>query len=197
MFKMKYIKILLLFLLSFNHSYANDVLAEITTHLDKTEITQGNFQQEKRLKILRKPLISTGSFTYHQTQGVIWKTLTPVPSLLLVNDTRLLTSQGELSVPAAFGKVFTAMLGGNLNQLSDGFAISGSDHKALWQIELKPKDEQLKKIISSIMLSGDNELRLLEIQEAGGNISQIKFDKITHPTQLTPEQEADFEHLSP
>ncbi len=149
------------------------------------------------MKILRKPLISTGSFTYHQTKGVIWKTLTPVPSLLLVNDTRLLTSQGELSVPAAFGKVFTAMLGGDLNQLSDGFSISGSDHNTVWQIELKPKDELLKKIISSIVLSGDNELRLLEIQEAGGNISQIKFDKITHPTQLTPEQEADFEHLSP
>ena len=163
----------------------------------KTEITQGDFQQEKRLKILRKPLISTGTFTYHQTKGVIWKTLTPVPSLLLVNDTHLLTTQGELAVPAAFGKVFTAMLGGDLNQLSDGFSITGSDQKPAWQIELKPKDELLKKIISSIMLSGDNELRLLEIQEAGGNISQIKFDKITHPTQLTPEQEADFEHLSP
>ena len=173
------------------------MLAQITTHLAKTEITQGNFQQEKRLKILRKPLISTGSFTYHQTKGVIWKTLTPVPSLLLVNDTRLLTGQGELSVPAAFGKVFKAMLGGDLNQLSDGFSISGSDQKTVWQIELKPKDELLKKIISSIALSGDNELRLLEIKEAGGNISLIKFDKITHPTQLTPEQEADFEHLSP
>ena len=197
LFKMKFIKILLLFQLSFNHSYADDVLAKITTHLVKTEITQGNFQQEKRLKILRKPLISTGTFTYHQTKGVIWKTLTPVASLLLVNDARLLTNQGELAVPAAFGKVFTAMLGGDLNQLSDGFSITGSDQEPAWQIELKPKDEQLKKIISSIMLSGDNELRLLEIQESGGNISQIKFDKITHPTQLTPEQEADFEHLSP
>ena len=191
------INTLLLFLLSFNHSYADDVLAKITARLDKTEITQGNFQQEKRLKILRKPLISTGSFTYHQTKGVIWNTLTPVPSLLLVNDTRLLTSQGELSVPAAFGKVFKAMLGGDLEELSNGFSITGSDQKTSWQIELKPKDELLKKIISSIVLSGDNELRLLEIQEAGGNISQIKFDKITHPTQLTPEQEADFEHLSP
>lgn len=192
-----FLKVLLLLLLPLGQSYAGDVLAKITTHLAKTEITQGNFQQEKRLKILRKPLISTGSFTYHQTKGVIWKTLTPVPSLLLVNDTRLLTGQGELSVPAAFGKVFKAMLGGDLNQLSDGFSISGSDQKTVWQIELKPKDELLKKIISSIALSGDNELRLLEIQEAGGNISKIKFDKITHPTQLTPEQEADFEHLSP
>jgi hypothetical protein len=191
------LKALLLFLLSFNYSYADDLLTQITTRLAKTPITNGNFRQEKRLKILRKPLISTGIFTYDQGKGVIWKTLTPVPSLLLVNDTRLLTTQGELSVPAAFGKVFTAMLGGDLNQLSDGFSITGSDQEPAWQIELKPKDEQLKKIISSIVLSGDNELRLLEIQETGGNISQIKFDKITHPTQLTPEQEADFEHLSP
>ena len=114
-----------------------------------------------------------------------------------MNDTRLLTAQGELAVPAAFGKVFKAMLGGDLNQLSDGFSITGSDQKTAWQLELKPKDELLKKIISSIVLSGDNELRLLEIQEAGGNITHIKFDKITHPTQLTSEQEADFEHLSP
>ena len=191
------LKALLLLLLSFNLSYADDVLAQVTNRLPKTKITQGDFQQVKHLKILRKPLISTGTFTYHQTKCVIWKTQTPVPSLLLVNDAHLLTNQGELEVPAAFGKVFKAMLGGDLNQLNDGFLISGSDQKTSWQIELKPKDEQLKKIISSITLSGNNELRVLEVQESGGNISQIKFDKITHPTQLTSEQEADFEHLSP
>ena len=194
---MKFIKILLLFLLSFNYSHADDVLAKITARMAKTEITQGNFQQEKRLKVLRKPLISTGTFTYHQSKGVIWKTLTPVASLLLVNDTRLLTGQGEQAVPAAFGKVFKAMLGGDLEELSDGFSITGSDQKPAWQLELKPKDELLQKIIISIMLSGDNELRLLEIQETGGNLTHIKFDQITHPTQLTSEQEADFDRLSP
>ena len=194
-----FLKALFLFLLSltFSHSYAGDVLTQITAHLAKSEITQGDFQQEKRLKVLRKPLISTGTFTYHQSKGVIWKTLTPVASLLLVNDTRLLTSQGEQAVPSAFGKVFNAMLGGDLSQLSDGFSMSGSDQETSWQIELKPKDELLKKVINSIVLSGDNELRLLEIQESGGNTTIIKFAKITHPGQLTPEQEADFEHLSP
>lgn len=192
-----FLKVLLLLLLSSGQSYADDVLAQITTRLAKTEITQGDFQQEKHLKILRKPLISTGTFTYHQTKGVIWKTLTPVASLLLVNDTRLLTTQGEQTVPAAFGKVFKAMLGADLNQLTDGFSITGADQEPAWQIELEPKDELLKKIISSIVLSGDNELRLLEIQEAGGNMTRIKFDHITHPTHTLPEQEADFEHLSP
>ena len=196
-FLMILIKTLLLFLLTFNHSYAADVLAQITARLAKTEITQGDFQQEKQLKILRKPLQSTGTFTYHQSKGVIWKTLTPVASLLLVNDTRLLNGQGEQAVPAALGKVFKAMLGGDLNQLSDGFSITGTIREASWQLALTPKDELLKKIIGSMALSGDHELRLLEIQEAGGNMTRITFDHITHPAELTPEQEADFEHLSP
>ncbi len=80
------LKALLLFLLSFGQSHAGDVLTQITTRLAKTEIIHGDFQHEKHLTVLPKPLISTGTFTYHQTKGVIWKTVTPVPSLLLVND---------------------------------------------------------------------------------------------------------------
>ncbi|MEI7993902.1 MAG: outer membrane lipoprotein carrier protein LolA [Methylococcaceae bacterium] len=194
---MKFIKIVLLFLLTFNQSYSSDVLAEITARLVKTPITQGSFQQEKRLKILRKPLLSTGSFTYHQSKGVIWKTLTPIPSLLLVNESHVLTGQGEQTVPPAFGKLFKAMLGGDLNLLSEGFVITGEDKKPKWQLRLTPKDELLKKLISDMVLSGDNDLRLVEIRETGGNMTRIKFAQITHPTQLTHEQEADFERLSP
>jgi outer membrane lipoprotein-sorting protein len=191
------VKILLLFLLSCNDSYATDVLVDITARLVKTPITQGEFQQEKRLKILRKPLLSTGVFTYSQTKGVIWQTLTPIPSLLLVNEARLMTGQGEQSIPPAFGKVFKAMLGGDLEQLSEGFIITGENKKTEWQCHLTPKDELLKKIISSIALSGDTELRSLEMQEVNGNSTRINFTKMTHPAQLTSEQQADFERLSP
>lgn len=191
------IKALLLFILSFNQSYAADVLAEITARLVKTPITQGSFQQEKRLKILRKPLQSTGTFTYHQSKGVIWKTLTPIPSLLLVNESHLLTGQGEQAVPAAFGKIFKAMLGGDLNQLAEGFLITGENKKPTWQLQLIPKDEFLQKIISTILLTGDTELRILEIHEVTGNLTRISFTQVTHPAYILPEQEADFERLSP
>jgi hypothetical protein len=190
-------KVLLLFLLSCNLSVAADVLVDITARLIKTPITKGEFQQEKRLKILRKPLLSSGVFTYSQSKGVIWKTLTPIPSLLLVNDAHLLTGQGEQAVPPAFGKVFKAMLGADLQQLSDGFIITGEDKKSAWTLQLTPKDEMLKKIISSIVLNGDTELRMLDMQEVNGNTTRISFTKITHPDQLTSEQQADFERLSP
>lgn len=192
------LKALLLYLLAFGQGVAGEaVLAEIAAHLAKTPITQGDFHQQKHLKVLHKPLISTGSFTYHQSKGVIWKTLTPVVSLLLVNESKLLTGQDEQAVPTAFGKVFKAMLGGDLAELTDGFTITGSDQKTFWQLELTPKDEMLKRIISTMVLSGDTELRDLEIREAGGNITRISYDNITHPAQLTDEQQADFERLSP
>jgi outer membrane lipoprotein-sorting protein len=191
------LKALILFLLSCNFSYAADVLADITARLIKPPITQGEFQQEKRLKILRKPLISTGSFIYSQSNGVIWKTLTPIPSLLLVNEAHLLTGQGEQAVPPAFGKVFKAMLGADLKQLSEGFNITGEDKKTAWTLQLTPKDELLKKIISSIVLNGDTELRVLDMQEVNGNVTRISFTNIAHPEHLTHEQQADFERLSP
>lgn len=192
------IKALLLYLLAFGQTVAGEaVLTEIAARLAKTPITQGDFHQQKLIKVLHKPLISTGSFTYHQSKGVIWKTLTPVASLLLVNESKLLTGQGEQALPAAFGKVFKAMLGGNLTELSDGFSIAGTDQKPAWQLALTPKDQMLKLIISTMVLSGDTELRHLEIREAGGNATRISFDNITHPAQLTDEQQADFERLSP
>jgi len=192
------LKALLLFFLLLGQScYADDVLTQIAARLIKTPITQGNFHQQKHLKVLHKPLISTGTFTYDQSKGVIWKTLTPVVSLLLVNESKLLTGQGEQAVPAAFGKVFKAMFGGDLAALSDGFTITGTDRKTSWQLELTPKDDMLKKIIGMMLLSGDSELRNLEIREAGGNVTRISFDNISHPAQLTDEQQADFERLSP
>jgi outer membrane lipoprotein-sorting protein len=192
------LKALLLYLLAFGQGIAGEaVLTEITARLARTPIAQGDFHQQKHLKVLHKPLISTGTFTYHRDKGVIWKTLTPVASLLLVNESKLLTGQGEQAVPAAFGKVFKAMLGGDISALTEGFNVTGTDQKSSWQMELIPKDEMLKKIISTMVLSGDTELRNLEIREAGGNITRITFTNITHPAQLSGEQEADFERLSP
>jgi len=191
------IRIVFLFLLSVNYCHADSTVTKIRTLLVLTPITQGLFQQEKYLKFLRKPLISTGTFTYDQNKGVIWKTITPIPSTLLVNDAHLLIGEGEQALPPAFGRVFKALLGGELNRLSEGFEIIGKEQKTSWQLQLTPKDELLKKAIKSITLSGDSELRQLELNELNSNLTLIKFSEITHPDRLSNEQQAEFERLSP
>jgi hypothetical protein len=175
---------------------AADPLADIGARLVKTEITEGRFRQEKNLKVLKKPLISTGTFIYHRSRGVIWQTLTPVSSVLLVNQTRLMTAQGEQALPPAFGRVFTAMFGGDVQAMKEGFDISGTNDKTAWKLQLKPKDALLQKIIVDMQLTGGKELQRIDIKEANGNFTRITFDRITHPETLTPAQEADFERLS-
>ena len=192
-----YASIMLLLLIPVTQSYATELLADITSRLVKAPITQATFQQEKHLKILSRPLMSSGLFTYDQSKGVIWKTLVPAPSLLLVNESQLISGQGEQNVPAAFGKVFKAMLGGDLNELTEGFLLTGEHKNNTWQLQLTPTDQFLQKIISTITLSGDSELRALELQEVTGNFTRISFTQISHPNQLSTEQEADFERLSP
>jgi hypothetical protein len=192
-----YLKALMLFLLTANACMADELLDQIHARLTKAAITRGAFEQTKQLKVLRKPLISTGTFIYDKNRGVAWKTLSPVPSLLLISDTRLWTAQGEQPVPAVFGKVFQAMLGADLAQLATAFDITGSARKTSWKVSLVPKDEMLKKVISRMQLSGDQELRVLEIFETNGNSSMLHFQNISHPDRLTAGEEADFAHLSP
>jgi outer membrane lipoprotein-sorting protein len=187
---------LLLFMLSF-FAQAEDTLTQIRARLPQTEIVQGHFSQEKQLKFLSKPLVSQGEFVFWQNHGVLWKTLSPVASTLLINNSRLLSSQGEQAIPASFGRIFPALLGGDWTQLQADFNLSATLQAQSWQIELRPKAPLLAKVIALIYLSGDSELRQLEIHEVSGNQSIIRFDSIDHPDQLPPAHISEFERLSP
>jgi hypothetical protein len=193
----KPLAILLLLCMPFKMGLAADTLADIGARLVKTAITEGRFRQEKKIKVLKKPLVSTGTFVYHRSRGVIWHTLTPVPSMLLVNQTRLMTAQGEQALPPAFGRVFTAMFGGDLQAMRAGFEITATNAESAWQLQLIPKDALLRKIIAEMRLSGDKELSQIDIDETNGNFTRLTFDHLTHPEALAPAQEADFERLSP
>jgi Outer membrane lipoprotein carrier protein LolA-like len=109
----------------------------------------------------------------------------------------LLTGQGEQAITPAFGRVFKALLGGELDGLAEGFEVTAKELKTSWHIHLTPKDKLLNKVISTIKVTGDTELRFLEVQEVNGNLTQIHFSGITHPGQLSLEDQTDFERLSP
>lgn len=174
-----------------------DLLLQIKAKLSVATIIQGHFHQEKKLKFLSKPLISNGEFTFDQDHGLIWKTLNPLESLILMSEDRLLSSQGEQLIPPSFGRFFPALLGGDLAVLQADFNYSGAIDGEAWHLQLVPRDELLGKVIADIDLSGNRELRSVEIREVNGNLSRIHFDDISHPLKLNQEQAADFARLSP
>ncbi len=196
MVKTKTISIIkiLLFLSLFNLAYANDLLNKIALKVGKNTLTQGAFQQEKHLKFLKKPLLSTGTFIYDQNKGVLWQTLTPIVSTLRINEIQLTSEQ---AIPPTFGRIFKVLLGGELSRLTEDFEVTGTEQQGAWQLQLLPKDQLLKKVIGAIRLQGDKEIRRWELQEINGNVTQINFSQISHPKNLSNEQLKGFESVSP
>lgn len=195
--RLQIIPILFVIIVSIRSSYADEVFNKITERITKTKITEGTFQQEKRLRFLKKPLISGGKFIYEQYKGVLWKTEKPIESAVLIRESQLITAQGGQALPLAFGGVFKSLLGGDVARLNADFEVNGTEQKGAWGIRLIPKDEMMKKVIGEIRLRGDTEIRQWELQETGGNLTRIDFTRISHPNALTEEQQAEFERFLP
>ncbi|NJA05529.1 outer membrane lipoprotein carrier protein LolA [Methylococcaceae bacterium WWC4] len=178
-------------------AWADDVLDQVRAILQPEPIAVGHFRQTKQLAFLQQPLVSEGEFVYAQSGGVIWNTVSPVASTVLIGGERMVSEQGEQALPPSFGQLIPALLGGDFAQLRTDFEIQGSVQARSWRLQFLPKDPLLAKIVAELVLSGDSDLRGFDILESGGNRSSTVFEHISHPAQLTPAQAAEFERLSP
>ncbi|MDT4331287.1 outer membrane lipoprotein carrier protein LolA [Methylomonas sp. MED-D] len=178
-------------------AWADDVLDQVRAILQPEPIAVGHFRQTKQLAFLQQPLVSEGEFVYAQSGGVIWNTVSPVASTVLIGGDRMVSEQGEQALPPSFGQLIPALLGGDFARLRTDFEIQGSVQARSWRLQFLPKDPLLAKIVAELVLSGDSDLRGFDILESGGNRSSTVFEQISHPAQLTPAQAAEFERLSP
>ncbi len=170
------------------------------------EVLRGSFQQEKRIAGFRNPLRSQGRFVVSRTQGVIWSTLKPFPSEMVVTRDRILSRQSDGSQrvevdgrqqPAlrSVNAMMFALVSGDVAVLSSRFetqveALPGN----AWKLSLKPRSATLAQSFARIVLSGDRYVRHVEIEEANGDRTQLTFTDITEaPAKLNAEEAARFD----
>lgn len=191
------VRLMLIFILSIQSLSAEDYLPEIQKRLTKADIVLGQFEQQKQLKFLQKPLISKGSFIYQNQRGLLWKTTSPLVSSLLITPKHIYNQQGAQAIPDSFGRLLPALLAADWQQLAADFEIKATQQGQNWKLILLPKPALLAKAISQILIQGDTNLNSLEITETTGNSSLINFTEISYPAQLSTEQISEFESLSP
>jgi outer membrane lipoprotein-sorting protein len=120
---------------------------------------QADFIQEKHLKILVRPLVSTGTFIFQTPQSLRWEYRTPVPSVLLMHGGKIkkfVERDGVMvedkglrldSMQVVLGQI-SNWLDGRFSD-NDMFSVSFPDaHTVL----LIPKDQALAGMISRIEL---------------------------------------------
>lgn len=165
---------------------APDLLAEIGRRLENPAVLRGEFEQAKTIKGFKRPLVSKGTFVMARDKGVQWVTAQPFASTVVVTRERLLTlgeSGASRQVDTrqepglkAVNEMLMALLAGDVKVLAERFQAEGALQGAQgWRLALKPRDASLAGFITRIELEGHRHVDSVNLYEASGDASRIRF----------------------
>lgn len=175
---------------------ADPAVTAVTAGLARPEVLRGQFSQEKQVSGFRNPLRSQGRFVVARRHGVIWTTVKPFPSELVVTADRILSRQRDGSTrveldarqqPAlrSVNAVMFALMSGDVQALSSQFNVEATRQAQGWQLRLTPKSAMLAKAFRSLSLHGDRYVRGVEIVEANDDRTRIQFSDMSEtPAKL-------------
>ncbi|MBJ7516579.1 MAG: outer membrane lipoprotein carrier protein LolA, partial [Stenotrophomonas sp.] len=84
-----------LLVVSFVAGAADDAMQAIAREVARPAVLRGEFSQEKQVAGFRNPLRSQGRFVVARERGVIWTTLKPFPSEMVITAERILSRQPD------------------------------------------------------------------------------------------------------
>jgi outer membrane lipoprotein-sorting protein len=146
---------------------------------------QADFIQEKHLKILARPIISTGSFTFQAPQSLRWEYRTPIRSILLMHGGKVrkfVEREGVLTEDKGMRLDAMQVVLAEISNWLDGrftdnamFTVSFPKKQT---ILLTPKEQGFAALISSIELKLGDQAGLLDkviIFEGPGAFTSLTF----------------------
>jgi outer membrane lipoprotein-sorting protein len=137
--------------------------------LAEVRSVQADFQQEKHLKILARPIISRGTFLFQAPQSLRWEYRSPIRSVLLMHGGKVrkfVERDGEFREDGGMGldsmQVVLAQIADWLDGRftdNDMFSVSYPDERTLL---LTPKGQALAGLISNVQLELADQKGLLD-----------------------------------
>lgn len=185
---------------------AAEDLSLVQQRVAQVEVLRGQFEQEKRISGFKNPLRSQGRFLVARGKGVVWTTEKPFPSEVVITGERILSRQRDGSTrvevdsreqPALrqVNAMMFALVSGDVAALSSKFEAQVQARPDNgWTLSLKPRSAALAKAFTRIVLNGDRYVREVEIEEANGDRTQIRFSGMTDaPKSLNADEARKFE----
>ncbi|QLE87290.1 outer membrane lipoprotein carrier protein LolA [Shewanella sp. Scap07] len=187
----------------FNRPADRDALLQLTKQLNQGPQAYGQFSQARHLAVLTKPLLSEGEFTFDADLGLAWQQQRPFYSALILSGEQVtqIDSQGKRQSMQAQGpaaeiaklmpQLLQAILSGDIHQLEQSFQIGFIQQPQQWQIGLLSQSAELSAVLPKIIISGDTQVRQLQLLSDNGDRSEISFKQISY-APLTEQQIAIF-----
>lgn len=176
--------------------------------LAERPIVKGNFTQEKLLSRFGRSLNSSGNFIIAAEHGMVWETLQPFPSTMIMGSDFMLQSRpdGQMSVMNAQGNetfiqmagIISAVFSGNSNGLLENFEVFFFDNISNWNIGLLPRNSMIASFASRITMSGNTTsggyalIRSIRIFEQNGDVITYTLSNHNYPAELSSHERAFF-----
>ena len=182
-----------------DHATSEALLVSLAARAEQTHTLQGEFQQNKQLQGLPLPLTASGNYTYSQSQGLNWHTLSPINSKLQIGNNS--ASNADTLVSKAnththlVANIFIAVVRGDLRQLQQYFNIQSSGNTAGWRLRLTPVQQTLANYLNYIDVTGAELTEQLYVAEASGDMTTITLNNrvLGAPTEENGEGEGEGE----
>ncbi|KIP87396.1 outer membrane lipoprotein carrier protein LolA [Stenotrophomonas sp. CFBP 13724] len=191
-----------LLFVSFVAGAADDAVQAIAREVARPAVLRGEFSQEKQVAGFRNPLRSQGRFVVARERGVIWTTLKPFPSEMVITAERILSRQPDGSTrveldareqPAmrSVNAILFALMSGDVQALSGQFTVDAQRDAKGWTLSLTPRSPMLAKAFSALQLRGDRYVRQVDIVEASKDRTRLTFSALTEaPATLAADEAA-------
>ena len=185
---------------------AADPLAQVRMQVAQVPLLRGGFSQEKQVAGFRNPLRSSGRFVLARENGVIWTTVAPFPSEIVITRDRIVSRlrDGSSRVEVdgrqqpglrTVNAMMFALMSGDMKALTTTFDVKTEPAAGKgWRMVLSPRSRQLAQAFTSVRLAGDRYVREVELREANGDVTRIRFDGMSEtPATLTREEAGRFD----
>jgi hypothetical protein len=179
-------------------------LPELQQRFSQQPVLRAEFEQQRSISGMAKPLKSSGELLISQQKGLWWAQQKPFPLTLLLDDKRMvqtLAGQPPQVVTAEnnpqmfqFNHLLTALFHADSQTLERNFALQFSDlGNNQWRLVLTPKTTPLDKLFKRITLNGEQFLETIDIDDMQSDATHIRFfNQKTTPQTLTAEEQQRF-----
>ncbi|HID9469950.1 lipoprotein chaperone [compost metagenome] len=179
-------------------------LPELQQRFSQQPVLRAEFEQQRSISGIVKPLKSSGELLISQQKGLWWAQQKPFPLTLLLDDKRMvqtLAGQPPQVITAdnnpqmfQFNHLLTALFHADSQALEQNFALQFTDlgHNH-WRLVLTPKTTPLDKLFKRITLNGEQYLETIDIDDMQSDATHIRFfNQRTVPQALTDEEQQRF-----
>ncbi|ANJ92732.1 LolA family protein [Serratia plymuthica] len=179
-------------------------LTELQQRFGQQPVLRAEFEQQRSISGMAKPLKSSGELLISQQKGLWWSQQKPFPLTLLLDDKRMvqtLAGQPPQVVTVdnnpqmfQFNHLLTALFHADSQALEQNFALQFSDlGRNKWRLILTPKTTPLDRLFKRITLNGEQFLETIDIDDMQSDATHIRFfNQRTAPQELTVDEQQRF-----